>query len=64
MSNILYVELVKMLWDMEEEYLRTARTLLDEGQIEGLERLLSASLKDKILLEIITWTKGTIKTAS
>lgn len=40
-------EHVKLLWDMEEEYLRTARPLLDEGQIEDLEGLLSLSLLDK-----------------
>ncbi|MFY0762275.1 hypothetical protein AB1K32_26130 [Metabacillus dongyingensis] len=27
------MEHVNMLWDMEEEYLRTARPLLDEGQL-------------------------------
>ncbi len=51
-------EHVKLLWDMEEEYLRTARPLLDEGQIEELERLLSKSLQEKSLLEIIIWKKG------
>ncbi|MDQ0862130.1 YolD-like family protein [Bacillus sp. V2I10] len=48
-------EHLKLLWDMEEEYLKTARPLLDEGQIEDLERLLSESLQEKILLEIVTW---------
>ncbi|OHR70862.1 hypothetical protein HMPREF3291_06425 [Bacillus sp. HMSC76G11] len=43
---------------MEEEYLRTARPLLDEEQIVDLERLLTESLQEKILLEIITWKKG------
>lgn len=27
------MEHVNMLWEMEEEYLRTARPLLDEGQL-------------------------------
>ncbi|WP_224773533.1 YolD-like family protein [Metabacillus idriensis] len=48
-------EHVKMLWDMDEDYHRTSRSQLDEGQIEDFERLLSESLQDKILLEIITW---------
>ncbi len=51
-------EHVKLLWDMEEEYLRTARPLLDEEKIEDLERLLTESLQEKILLEIIIWKKG------
>lgn len=51
-------EHVKMLWDIDEDYHRTARPQLDEGQIEDFERFLSDSLQNKILLEIITWKKG------
>ncbi len=40
-------EHVKLLWDMEEEYLRTARPLLDEEKIEVLEGLLSVCMQDK-----------------
>ncbi|MGM0924009.1 MAG: hypothetical protein ACQEWW_22850 [Bacillota bacterium] len=46
---------------MEEEYLRTARTLRDEGQIENLERMFFEILLVKILLEIITYKKDTLR---
>ncbi|OHR74761.1 YolD-like family protein [Bacillus sp. UMB0893] len=51
-------EHIKALIDVETDYHRTPRPQLDEGQIEDLERLLSESLKDNILLEIITWKNG------
>ncbi|OHR70884.1 hypothetical protein HMPREF3291_06545 [Bacillus sp. HMSC76G11] len=52
------MELAARGYTVEEEYLRTVRPLLDEGQIEELERLLSKSLQEKSLLEILIWKKG------
>jgi hypothetical protein len=39
----------------ENDYYKTQRPQLDEGQIEDLERLLSESLQKETLLKIITW---------
>ncbi|MGM0924674.1 MAG: YolD-like family protein [Bacillota bacterium] len=51
-------EHVKMLYDVESDYHKTPRPQLDEGQIEDIERLLSESLEDNVLLEITTWKNG------
>ena len=48
-------EHVKQLKDLRNDYYKTPRLQLDEGQIEEMERLLSESLENKTLLEITTW---------
>ncbi|WP_191567550.1 YolD-like family protein [Metabacillus idriensis] len=42
----------KPLIDVQMDYQRVPKPHLDEGQIEDLEKLLSDSLKENILLEI------------
>lgn len=51
-------EHVKLLKQAENDYYKTPRPQLDEGQIEDIERLLSESLQEETLLEIITWKNG------
>lgn len=41
-----------MLKDAQRDYDKAPRPLLDEGQIDDMEQLLSESLNNKTLLEI------------
>ncbi|MGG4491088.1 hypothetical protein [Metabacillus idriensis] len=60
MAGFLYDGTGKLLWDMEEEYLRTARPLLAEEQIVDLERLLTESLQTFGLLYFLLHTNARI----
>lgn len=51
-------ENIKMLKDLWYDDTKTPRPHLDESKIEEMERLLSESLANKVLLEITTWKDG------
>jgi hypothetical protein len=49
-QGFFFPEHVKMLKDAQREYDKSPRPILDEGQIDDLEQLLSESLTNKTLL--------------
>lgn len=51
-------EHVKMLKDLQTDYYKTPRPILDEGQIEEMERSILQSYENNLLIEIITWKSG------
>jgi hypothetical protein len=51
-------EHVKMLKQAQIEDQKVPRPLLDDGQIEEMERLILESFENDLLLEITTWKNG------
>ncbi|MGM0878960.1 MAG: YolD-like family protein [Bacillota bacterium] len=57
-----FPEHVKMLKDVQYDYGKSPRPLLDESQIEEMEQFLTDSLANQTILEITTWKDGYFNT--
>ena len=57
-NKIFLPEHVKLLKDAQHDYDKSPRPLLDEGQIDDMEQLLSERLTNKTILEFTTWKDG------
>ena len=53
-------EHLKMLKDFQYDYGKSPRPILDEGQLEEIEQLLTKSLANQTTLQITTWKNGYI----
>ncbi|MFE7064243.1 YolD-like family protein [Sutcliffiella sp. NPDC057660] len=47
-------------WEVQEDYYKTPRPQLDQGQIEEMEQLILESFENQVLLEIMTLKNGFI----